>query len=153
MAVIIVYKAGMDMFDLEVDCITIPVNKKGVMGSGLALYAKQTVPGLYESYHAYCKEGWDSFTYLYKQCNTGRSRTYLCLATKVNWMHSSELEYITQGCKELVRSYRDWGIKSIAIPALGCGCGQLWWEDVLPAMIKELMLADDDLEVHICPPM
>lgn len=152
MASIIIYKAGVDIFQLDVECITIPVNKRGVMGAGLALDAKMAIPGLYESYHAYCKEGWENFTYLYRKCDSGHSKAYLCLATKIDWQHSSRLEYIIQGCKEIVAQYREWGISTIAIPALGCGCGQLWWENVLPAMIKELMFADDDLTVHICQP-
>lgn len=153
MANIVIYKAGMDMFQIDADCYTIPVNKRGVMGAGLALYAKMAIPGLCESYSAFCKEGWDGFTYLYRYRASERSKAYLCFATKDDWRNDSRLEWIIEGCEEIVQHYKEWGIRSIVIPSLGCGRGQLLWEVVLPEIVRTLMVADDDLLIHICPPL
>ncbi|MCS7301253.1 MAG: macro domain-containing protein, partial [Fimbriimonadales bacterium] len=43
--------------------------------------------------------------------------------TKKHWRTPSRLEYIQQGLEDLVRVVQEHGIRSIAIPPLGCGQG------------------------------
>ena len=65
--------------------------------------------------------------------------------TKGHWKARSRLPDIQSGLTDLVRTIRDLGIKSIALPPLGCGHGGLSWSDVRP-MIE---LAFEDLpDVH-----
>ncbi len=47
--------------------------------------------------------------------------------TKRHWKEMSRLEYIEQGLNALVKEVRQLGIKTIAIPPLGCGYGGLKW--------------------------
>jgi O-acetyl-ADP-ribose deacetylase (regulator of RNase III) len=55
-------------------------------------------------------------------------------ATKFHWRDPSKLWFITDGLRDLVDSARGEPDRysSIAIPALGCGLGQLSWSTVLP---------------------
>src|SRR5512142_3073333 len=49
--------------------------------------------------------------------------------TKRHWRQPSKLEYIEAGLVDLVARVRELGIRSIAVPPLGCG---LAWSDVKP---------------------
>ena len=51
--------------------------------------------------------------------------------TKLHWRHRSNLETILEGLKRLRAMCEKHGIKSIAVPALGCENGRLRWESVL----------------------
>jgi hypothetical protein len=43
-------------------------------------------------------------------------------------------------------NYKQQGIKSLAMPALGCGLGNLQWQDVGPLMCKFLK----ELDIQVC---
>ena len=44
------------------------------------------------------------------------------------------------------------GIKSIAIPALGCGLGGLEWEDVKEKILSILSELDNNINIEIYEP-
>ena len=44
--------------------------------------------------------------------------------------------------------YKEWQIKSLAIPALGCGNGGLNWSIVEPLIFKYVKLMDIQVEVY-----
>ena len=52
--------------------------------------------------------------------------------TKRHWRGKSRIEDIDAGLEALVAEIRERGIRSIAIPPLGCGLGGLNWADVRP---------------------
>ena len=52
--------------------------------------------------------------------------------TKNHWKNNSRLEDISSGLVSLVDGVRRLGIRSIAIPPLGCGSGGLDWLQVKP---------------------
>jgi putative PIN family toxin of toxin-antitoxin system len=54
----------------------------------------------------------------------------LNFATKDHWRDPSKLEYIERGLADLRRAILSLELTSIAIPALGCGLGQLDWPTV-----------------------
>ena len=47
--------------------------------------------------------------------------------TKEHWRQPSQLGWVVGGLEDLARVLRDQGIRSVAIPALGCGLGGLLW--------------------------
>ena len=47
--------------------------------------------------------------------------------TKEHWKGKSRIEYIVDGLADLVAQVRERGIRSIAVPPLGCGNGGLDW--------------------------
>ena len=56
--------------------------------------------------------------------------------TKRHWRGASTLADVKSGLVDLVGQVERRGIRSIAIPALGCGLGGLRWEDVRPAIVE-----------------
>ena len=72
----------------------------------------------------------------------------ICLATKDDWKNSSKIEYVSAGLDDLVNQIKALGIRSVAIPKLGCGLGGLDWGKVRP-LIVEKMSAIDGINVEI----
>jgi O-acetyl-ADP-ribose deacetylase (regulator of RNase III) len=56
--------------------------------------------------------------------------------TKRHWREQSRIEYIESGLQSLVESVELYGIKSVAMPALGCGLGGLHYAEVKPLIEK-----------------
>lgn len=52
--------------------------------------------------------------------------------TKRHWRDKSRIEDIQSGLRALIEDVRRLGIRSIAVPPLGCGLGGLNWRDVRP---------------------
>ena len=66
------------------------------------------------------------------------AKWFLLFATKNDWRNDSDFNGIKQGLEWIVQNYHQLGIKSLALPALGCGLGRLNWSDVGPVMCNEL---------------
>jgi O-acetyl-ADP-ribose deacetylase (regulator of RNase III) len=53
------------------------------------------------------------------------------------------------GLRDLIKIIKENNIKSIAVPGLGCGNGQLNWSDVKPLMEKHFEeLQDVEIEIY-----
>lgn len=134
----ITYCGPGDMMQTKMDVIVIPVNTVGVMGCGIALWAKLKYPFIFESYRRLCKQGIYKIgdLALYK---VSYNRWILLFPTKSEWSEKSELQYIEDGLIKLVGVYKELNIKSISFPALGCGYGELDFNrDVRPLMYRYL---------------
>jgi len=70
--------------------------------------------------------------------------------TKRHFRDPSRIEDIDAGLADLVRVLSANGIRSIAIPALGCGLGGLDWEVVRPRIVSAL--DGLDAEIRLFPP-
>ena len=69
--------------------------------------------------------------------------------TKKHWRNPSKLEWVKDGLKDLVRVVRQHGIRSIALPPLGCGNGGLDWAEVRPEIeAAAAELTDVDVIVY-----
>jgi O-acetyl-ADP-ribose deacetylase (regulator of RNase III) len=60
--------------------------------------------------------------------------------TKRHWRDRSRMEDVDAGLRALVAVVRERGIRSIAMPALGCGLGGLRWGEVLVMQQPELVV-------------
>jgi len=69
--------------------------------------------------------------------------------TKEHWRNPSKLEYIEKGLMAFVRKYADYNISSIAFPKLGCGNGELDWNEVKPLMEKYLKDLPIDVFIYL----
>lgn len=125
-----------DIFESKLEALVCPVNCVGVMGKGLAKEFKKRYPFNFEVYQSTCEA---------HRLKTGgvlvvhdSGKLIVNFPTKNHWKNLSKLEYIKAGIKDLVETIQHHKIKSIAIPALGCGCGGLKWEDVRPMIIQAL---------------
>lgn len=58
--------------------------------------------------------------------------------TKGHWRSSSKLDDIKSGLADLRHVIQARGIRSIAVPPLGCGNGGLDWRDVRPLIASAL---------------
>jgi len=124
-----------NLLKAPVDALVNAVNTKGIMGKGIALAFKQAFPAMFRDYETACKAG---------KVQLGRMHVYdlgglkggprwiVNFPTKGHWRERSRLADIETGLEDLITTVHQLGIRSIAIPALGCGNGGLNWADVRP---------------------
>jgi O-acetyl-ADP-ribose deacetylase (regulator of RNase III) len=143
----ITYVTG-DLFESPAQTLVNTVNTVGVMGKGVALQFKHYFPDMFLEYQKLCEEG---------QLDIGTLHVYqtphkqvLNFPTKKHWRKPSDLRYIELGLETFVRNYRDIGVTSVAFPPLGCGNGELSWDDVRPLM--ERYLSELPIPVYLYPP-
>lgn len=129
------------------------VNTEGVMGKGIALQFKQAFPEVFEAYAADCKAGRVKIGKMHVVDLgglVGGPRWVINFPTKKHWRSRSKIGDIEAGLVDLVAVVARLGIKSIAIPPLGCGHGGLKWEDVRPRI--EEAFASLPIDVLLYPP-
>jgi len=156
-----------DMFFSKGQTLTISVNLQGVMGKGLASRAKYQFPDVYVVYQDACKNKQITATqpYLYRRetsldqeladltlplATPNSVKWFLLLATKRKWRDNSRLEDIEGSLDWVRKNFHEAGITSLAMPALGCGLGNLNWSDVGRLMCR--YLHDIDIPVAIYLP-
>ena len=144
-----------DMFFSTMQTLTISVNLQGIMGKGLAARAKYQFPDIYVEYQDACRARKLTARrpYLYKRetsldqeladpslplSTPNAVKWFLLFATKRKWRDNSRLDDIEGGLDWVKKNYKKEEIKSLALPALGCGLGNLSWADVGPLMCKYL---------------
>lgn len=123
-----------NLLDAEADALVNTVNCVGVMGKGLALQFKQASPENFRAYERACRAGEVKPGHMLT-VPTGKltgPKYIVNFPTKRHWKGNSRIEDIDAGLHALVQEIQRLGIKSIAVPPLGCGNGGLRWEDVLP---------------------
>ena len=155
-----------DMFFSRMQTLTISVNCVGIMGKGLASTAKYRFPDVYVAYQDLCKRKAIKMglPYVYQREssvfneladevsgdeNSASQTWFLLFPTKNHWRNDADREGIEQGLKWLVDNYKNKGITSIAMPALGCGLGQLEWREIGPLMCRYLSKMDIDSIVYL----
>lgn len=74
------------------------------------------------------------------------------VATKKHWRGKSTMEYVESGLRALVDEVKRLGIKSVAVPPLGCGLRGLHWQEVRPR-IKRSFAELTDVQVLLYEPM
>lgn len=125
------YSKG-DLFDSDCQALVNTVNLDGIMGKGIALQFKQRYPRYFKIYQTLCKEGLIKMGRVHVMITSELfdNKTLISFPTKTHWWLKSEYKYIEVGLRSLRRTIKDHEIKSIAIPALGCGNGGLDWDQV-----------------------
>jgi O-acetyl-ADP-ribose deacetylase (regulator of RNase III)/uncharacterized protein YwgA len=125
-----------DIFQSGAQTLVNTVNCVGIMGKGIAAEFKKRYPEMFRDYVARCerKEIIPGIPYLYRELMF--SPQVINFPTKSHWRAASRIEDIEKGLRVLSEKYKDWGVKSIAIPPLGCGNGQLLWESVGPLIYE-----------------
>jgi len=68
--------------------------------------------------------------------------------TKGHWREASRLLDILAGLDYLERHYKEWGIQSLACPALGCNNGGLDWRLVGPVFYHYLSRLEIEVELY-----
>ena len=131
--------------DSSAEALVNTVNTVGVMGKGIALQFKQAFPHNFNVYKHACDNG---------QLTSGKilavkdrelllgERLIINFPTKSHWRSPSTYEYIESGLIALVAYLRENPVKSMAMPALGCGNGGLDWYKVRPMIEQHLSALD-----------
>ncbi len=146
------YYVQHSIFDSAVEALVNPVNCNGICGAGLALQFKRAFPENYSAYYKYCKSVGLKIgqIFVFESPNiTSIGRYIFNFPTKTVWNEPSKLDYIEAGMLELCDKVKEYNIKSIAIPALGCGLGGLHWNDVHKVIINACTELDGvDIVIH-----
>ena len=121
-----------NLLEADVEALVNIVNTVGVMGKGIALMFKERFPANHKAYVAACKAGnlQPGRLFVFPSVELAGLRWIVNFATKKHWRQCSRLEWVESGLDELKRFIREKGIRSIAIPPLGCGKGGLDWDAV-----------------------
>lgn len=117
-----------NIFNSSCEFLVNPVNCVGVMGKGLALEFKNKYPLNFEIYKKACDNA--SFNIGNLLIVPVDNKFIVNFPTKKHWRNKSDLEFIKIGLEELKVAIKDFNIKSIALPKLGCGLGGLDWNEV-----------------------
>ena len=140
-----------DIFAQPAEAIVNPVNCVGVAGAGLALQFKRRHPDAFQAYRRACAE---------RRLRPGRiflfdtdratPRWIAHFPTKRHWRDPSAIGDIEAGLRGLAATLAGHGIRSVAIPPIGCGLGGLDWRAVRPLITA--CLADMPLTVIVLEP-
>jgi O-acetyl-ADP-ribose deacetylase (regulator of RNase III) len=142
-----------DLLKEETDAIVNTVNCVGVMGKGIALQFKQRWPRNFKAYETASKKEQIEIgkMFIHDLGKWEKPRFIINFPTKVHWRGDSELEYIEDGLRDLVKQVKRLGIKSISLPPLGCGNGGLDWNEVR-GLIFAAFRDHPDISVHLFEP-
>jgi O-acetyl-ADP-ribose deacetylase (regulator of RNase III) len=137
----------------ETEALVNTVNCVGYMGKGIALQFKQAFPANFKDYEVACAADKVAPGRMFVHDNGGlvNPRWIINFPTKRDWRGKSRLEDIASGLKALVADVQRLGIRSIAVPPLGCGLGGLDWAVVRP-MIEDAFAALPDVKVLLFEP-
>lgn len=136
-----------DLFASQAQTLVNTVNCVGVMGKGVALEFKKRWPAMFEDYQRRCalKQVRLGEPYLYRDLS---GATIVNFPTKDHWRSPSRVADIERGLDHLLAHAEAWGIRSLALPPLGCGNGGLEWSEVGPLIYRKLHDARFDVEVY-----
>lgn len=147
-----------DMFESHLQTLTIPVNTEGVMGKGAAWVAKKGFPNMYKYYRQLCYRKqlhlgepllYPPQSPLFDEHQDEGGKKLLLFPTKGHWRSRSRLGHIQDGFDHFRERYQEWGVRSLALPALGCGYGGISWEDVRQGILPCLRKLAMDIPVAI----
>jgi len=127
------------------------VNTVGVMGKGIALQFKNEFPHNYIIYREACLKNKLNIGQLLTVADSSLllgERLIINFPTKTHWRLPSEYSYIEKGLQALVKFLTENEIKSLALPALGCGNGGLDWVHVKEMICQHLEPLDTAIEVY-----
>lgn len=124
-----------NLLEAPVEALVNTVNTEGIMGKGIALQFRQAYPEMFRSYEKACRHGEVRLGQVHVfdlGGLAGGPRWIVNFPTKGHWKSRSRLADIEKGLVDLTAKVRELGIRSIAVPPLGCGNGGLDWNEVKP---------------------
>ena len=147
-------KATGNLLQADVEALVNTVNCDGFMGKGIALQFKQAWPGNFEAYAKACRadEVRPGQMFIWETGRMMNPRYIVNFPTKRHWRGKARMEDIRSGLRALVSDVRRLGIRSIAVPPLGCGNGGLDWENVRP-LIESAFADLPNVEVRLFSPL
>ena len=142
---VIKYGVG-DVLSYSAQTLVSAVNLRGSMGRGISLRFKDRFSGLFQAYTIDILE-----TRLAIGSPTiwkGPEKWIVNFPTKDDWRRPAQYDYIEKGLVGLRGKLDEWGVLSLAMPALGCGFGSLDWNVVKSMIEKHLGKIEMAIEVY-----
>jgi O-acetyl-ADP-ribose deacetylase (regulator of RNase III) len=122
------------IFDSGCTALVSPVDAvTGAQGKGLALEFRRRWPERCAMYRQECIAGHMSGGGVY--LDWAEDPALIFAATKQHWRKVSDASLVASCLLGIERIVNRYGVRSVAIPALGCGLGNLSWRDVRPLML------------------
>lgn len=142
-----------NILEADAEALVNTVNCVGVMGKGIALQFKNAYPENFLIYEKACRHS-ELAPGKMLTVETGKlyPKYIINFPTKRHWKGKSQLEDVELGLTALVNEVRRLGIKSLAVPPLGCGNGGLQWHVVAPR-IKSALSRVPDVHVLLFEPI
>ncbi len=141
----LIYKRT-NLLEANTQTIVNTVNCVGVMGKGIAKEFAKREPKMFEAYKEICSQKLlqPGKLWLWR----GSKNWVLNFPTKKHWRNPSKLEWIEAGLRKFVATHEAQGITEVSFPKLGCGNGNLDWDDVRPMMEHYLSGLSIPVYVH-----
>ena len=142
-----------DLFCDHAEAFVNAVNCVGVMGRGIALQFKKRYPENFKAYELKCKLNhmMPGRVFVYETNRFVNPKYIINFPTKRHWKEASRIEDIELGLVDMSQVIKEYGIKSIAIPALGSGLGGLDWQ-LVKEKIKYILYDLEDIEINVYEP-
>jgi O-acetyl-ADP-ribose deacetylase (regulator of RNase III) len=142
-----------DILRADTEALVNTVNCVGFMGKGIAAQFKRAFPENFRIYEAACKrnEVRPGRMLVFPTGSETNPKYVINFPTKRHWRARSRIDDIELGLTALIDEVRARGIRSIAVPPLGCGHGGLNWSDVRPR-IEKAFAALPDVKVVLYEP-
>jgi O-acetyl-ADP-ribose deacetylase (regulator of RNase III) len=127
-----------NILEADAEALVNTVNCVGFMGKGIALQFKQAFPANFKAYEAACNAGEvvPGRMFIFDNGRLINPRYVINFPTKRHWRGKSRMADIRSGLTALLADVRRLGVRSIAVPPLGCGLGGLNWGEVRPMIEK-----------------
>jgi O-acetyl-ADP-ribose deacetylase (regulator of RNase III) len=134
-----------DILLADAEALVNTVNCVGVMGRGIALQFRKAFPENFDVYGRACErhELHPGMMLVFDLGRLRNPRYVINFPTKRHWKGKSKIEDIELGLKALITEISRRGIRSIAVPPLGCGLGGLDWAGVRPLIIEAFRALPD----------
>jgi len=142
-----------NLLEADAEALVNTVNCVGFMGKGIALQFKQAWPDNFEAYAKASKAGEirPGRMFIWETGRMINPKFIINFPTKRHWRGKSRIEDIKSGLRALIGEVRRLGIRSVAVPPLGCGNGGLNWKDIRP-LIEAAFAELPDTEVLLYSP-
>jgi O-acetyl-ADP-ribose deacetylase (regulator of RNase III) len=142
-----------NLLEANAEALVNTVNCDGFMGKGIALQFKQAFPANFKAYEAACRAGrmTPGRMFIFDNGRLINPQYIINFPTKLHWRSKSRITDIKSGLVALIDDVRRLGIKSIAVPPLGCGLGGLNWGEVRP-LIQRAFAEVPDVKVELFEP-
>lgn len=128
------YEESGDLFAGTWQALGHGVNCEGLMGAGIAKPFKEKFPLMYDQYALMCKRGMLN-PGDYMPFYVGNGRWVYNIASQRKPGADARVRALVNGTVGALVHARQWGVKEIALPRIGCGIGGLDYDsEVRPAL-------------------
>ena len=142
-----------DILTANTEALVNTVNCVGIMGRGIALQFRKAFPENFKVYEGACErnEVQPGKMLVFETGFLTGPKYIINFPTKRHWKGKSQMKDIEAGLPALIEEIKKRGIRSVAVPPLGCGLGGLDWNQVRPKIVRAFESLPD-VRLHLFEP-